>query len=290
MGQGAVMTLTNSLSSELRCQVSDVSCMYQNGDENSRLDAFNATLAPHASLSGVYIEANGNVFDACAGVQSQFVLSFSTADGVIGGVRLALGGGAYVTSVLANSSPQMIDVAISPSGDQFAIDVVVSPVSLIAQLANSLIAANAAAIEAELCLPPTNVPGFRFGDARITGIGNLTCAAATVTTSASGAIQFGVALTASQLGASCTIDISGLPDLAPGLTLENPRLAVNADVVIVKKATSVHVTSFQLSGGVIRLAGTGLEVPELLGAVETIVNSPPTQALIINTINSYLPH
>ena len=294
MGTGAFMSLRNNLASPLTCTVSNPVCMYANGADGSHLEYFNTILPPQGLLNSVYIEADGSLSDGCSFTQSQFTLSFSGGSGDIGAVTLNLGSGGFNTSVVYNTAPQAIQVDIGPQGGQYSISVQVNPLPIADQLVNSWIWANASAIQQALTLPPTSWGPFTFQASALQGLDTLSCVQTEVSGSASGVIQMAITLTASQLATTGQITIADIPLPATGLTLEQPQISVSASIIFSESGNTVQLTGFQLTSGTVDLV-IGISIPDptlslLLQAVEAIVNNPPVQTVILDTINQYLPH
>lgn len=294
MGTGAFMSLQNNLASPLTCIVSNPVCMYANGDDGSQLQSFNTTLQPQGSLNRIYIEADGSFLGGCSTTQSQFTLSFSSTGGNIGSVTLNLGSGTFNTSVVSNTAPQAIQVDIGPQGDQYSINLQVSPLPVADQLVNSWIWANAGAVQQALTFPQTSWGPFTFQASALQGLDTLSCVQTEVSGSVSGIIQMAITLTASQLATTGQITIVDIPLPATGLTLEQPQISVNASITFSESGNTIQLTGFQLTSGTVDLV-IGIPIPDpvlslLLQAVEAIVNNPPVQTAILATINQYLPH
>lgn len=79
MGKGVYMSVLNLDSVSHITTISDVNCMYSNGDEGSELNIFNNTIAPFGAIPSLsqgtsYIESKGS--GICAFEDSQFQLNF----------------------------------------------------------------------------------------------------------------------------------------------------------------------------------------------------------------------
>ncbi|MFP2904151.1 hypothetical protein ACLESD_03570 [Pyxidicoccus sp. 3LFB2] len=121
------MTVTNNRSTPIRLFVTDVECMYDNGDDGSNLSTFNnAVVGANASLptsGSQYIEAKNS--GGCWGADSTFTLKIvddnDKAD--IGSVGFTENNENYDTS--SNTNKDVIDVYINNSGAQARITVTI---------------------------------------------------------------------------------------------------------------------------------------------------------------------
>ena len=281
LGTGAYMTVRNQTDAAISSTVANTKCMYQNGDDGSHLERFNAQIGPNGgAISGVYVEADGNFFHGCSAAQSQFTLSFAD----IGSITLDLGSGAFNTSVVNNTAPGQIHAQIGQRGDQYTIDIRVAPPSVLIPLANSWIWANVPAIEQALKLPPATVGPLSFGAAALSGLETLRC----IDASFDGR-TLQAALVADQLLTHCSVSFEGVT-VDGGLTLQTPQLSATSTIQPTASAVSIGVTSFQLVSGTVDLEAAGLNIPNfvlsgLMAGVEEVVNNPPIQGVILDAIN-----
>ncbi|MFH8591242.1 hypothetical protein [Streptomyces rimosus] len=118
------MSITNNRSSSIRTFITDVNCMYDNGEEDSNLSVFNnALIAGNTTYPepSQYIEAKNS--GDCWAVTSTFTLKIvdETSHTDIGKVDFTENDGYGGTS----SNPDVIDVDIDNSGDTATISVTV---------------------------------------------------------------------------------------------------------------------------------------------------------------------
>jgi hypothetical protein len=120
MGYGAFLTVTNNRSGAVRLFVTNVSCMYDNGDQGSRLSMFNnALVSPSGSLpagGGQYIEVNAT--GGCFFLVSTFDIKVTDESN-----SAIIGTAAFKEADLnwyldSNSNEDVINVMINNSGQQ----------------------------------------------------------------------------------------------------------------------------------------------------------------------------
>jgi hypothetical protein len=126
MGYGAFMNVVNNRSEPVLLFVTDVDCMFDNGDQGSNLSLFNnAKIAEGSSLppgGTEYIEAKAS--GGCFLADSKFTLKVedSATQTIIGHVAFDDSGGNWTYS---NDNEDVIDVYCNNSGDQARITVTV---------------------------------------------------------------------------------------------------------------------------------------------------------------------
>jgi len=126
MGYGAFMNVVNNRSEPILLFITDVECMYDNGDEGSNLSLFNnAKVAGTSSLppSGTqYIEAKAS--GSCAFNDSAFTVKIedSSTQNIIGHVAFDDPGQNWTYK---NDNEDVIDVYCNNSGAQARITVTV---------------------------------------------------------------------------------------------------------------------------------------------------------------------
>ena len=126
MGYGAYVNVVNNRTSPLLLFVTDVDCMYDNGDAGSHLNYFNDAKVPATSAlppSGTtYIEAKGS--GSCFFTDSTFTVKVEDAD-----TRTIIGHVAFTDSNhdwdYTNDNADVIDVDCNNSGDQARIEITV---------------------------------------------------------------------------------------------------------------------------------------------------------------------
>lgn len=126
MGYGAFLQVVNNRGGQVLVFVTDVDCMYDNGDEGSNLSLFNdAKIEAGAKLpagSGQYIEAKGS--GSCFFTTSTFTLKVEDA-----GTSTIIGRVAFSDSsqnwTYDNDNPDVLDVYCNNSGAQARIVVTV---------------------------------------------------------------------------------------------------------------------------------------------------------------------
>lgn len=284
MGTGAYMTVINHTNATVSCNVSNVLCMYENGDDQSHLEFFNASVAGNGgAISNVYIEANGSVFDGCAYAQSQFTLNFART----GAITLNLGSGAYNTSVVNNTAPDQIHARIGQRGSQYTIRIELAPVPVVVSLVNSWLWANVPSIEKQLQLPPVDFGSVSFGVGTLLGLETLRC-----TDGAFDGTNGLLTLNADQLLTRCSVSFEGAT-VQGGLNLQRPGLSASATLQPNAAGVAITVTGVTLVSGTVDLNAGGLNIPSfvlsgLLGFVKSQVNTT-LQPLILQLINERLP-
>jgi hypothetical protein len=285
------MTLTNQTGSSLTSAVQNATCMYENGDDGSHLEYFNATLASGDAVPKTYIEANGDFWSGCSDTQSAFTLTFSNSSGSIGSVRLNLGSGLFSTSVVSNSAPTQIVASIAPAGNQFDIGVVVSVPTIAAQLLNSALGANAAAIQSAMSWKGS-VGGLSVSLSAFSGLDSLTCTVASISGQIETGIQVSATLAAQQLLSSGSIGYGDV-SVNGGITLLWPVFSAAGTLQQTTTGVSAQVTSVQLTSGTVNVEAEGLSIPDpilsgLMAAIEALINSSEGQNVICGLINKYL--
>jgi len=128
MGYGAYFNVQNNRSQPLRLFVTDVQCMYDNGDEGSNLSLFNnAVVGGRTALpssGGQYIEVKAS--GSCFFETSTFHLKV-TDDGngaIIGEAHFLEDDNNW--NLDKNTNPDVINVMINNSGDQARMTVIVA--------------------------------------------------------------------------------------------------------------------------------------------------------------------
>ncbi|HTZ45078.1 MAG TPA: hypothetical protein VMB79_14560 [Jatrophihabitans sp.] len=128
MGYGAYLNVQNNRSEALRLFVTNVNCMYDNGDEGSNLSLFNnAVVQPNSALpasGGQYIEVKAS--GSCAFETSTFNLKITddTNNAIIGEADFVESSNNW--DLGSNTNPDVINVMINNSGDQARITVTVA--------------------------------------------------------------------------------------------------------------------------------------------------------------------
>jgi hypothetical protein len=126
MGYGAFMNVINNRSEPILLFITDVACMYDNGDQGSNLSLFNnAKVATTSSLppgGTQYIEAKAS--GGCAFSDSTFTVKVedSSTQTIIGHVAFDDPGQNWT---YRNDNEDVIDVYCNNSGDQARITVTV---------------------------------------------------------------------------------------------------------------------------------------------------------------------
>jgi hypothetical protein len=128
MGYGAYLNVQNNRSQALRLFVTDVTCMYDNGDEGSNLSLFNnAVVGAGAALPATgsqYIEVKAS--GSCFFDDSTFHLKVTDdANGAIIG-EADFDESDNNWSLAKNTNPDVINVMINNSGDQARMTVTVA--------------------------------------------------------------------------------------------------------------------------------------------------------------------
>lgn len=127
MGYGAYMKVVNNRTAPLLLFVTDVDCMYDNGEDGSHLDWFNnAKVAAGGSVPAdggtTYIEAKGS--GSCFFDDSTFTIKIEDADH-----QTIIGRVAFTDSSehwnYKNDNEDVIDVDCNNSGDQAHITITV---------------------------------------------------------------------------------------------------------------------------------------------------------------------
>jgi hypothetical protein len=131
MGYGAFMHVTNNRANQIQLFITDVTCVYDNGDQGSDLSLFNNATVPAASQlpssGNQYIEARNS--GDCFLAPSYFTLKVEdkSNDAIIGSVVFEETSDNW--DVSSNSNTDVIDVDIDNSGDQARIAVTVEATS-----------------------------------------------------------------------------------------------------------------------------------------------------------------
>jgi hypothetical protein len=121
------MNVINDRSAAIQLFITDVNCMFDDGDEGSNLSLFNNALVKASSSlpesGSQYIEAKNS--GGCFGADSTFTLKVEDAENhaIIGSVAFNENLENY--EVQSNSNKDVIDVNINNSGDQARITVTV---------------------------------------------------------------------------------------------------------------------------------------------------------------------
>lgn len=127
MGYGAFMNVVNNRSEPILLFITDVACMFDNGDEGSNLSLFNnAKVAGESSLPAgggtQYIEAKAS--GSCFFNDSTFTVKVENS-----GTQTIIGHVAFTDSgqnwTYKNDNEDVIDVYCNNSGDQARITVTV---------------------------------------------------------------------------------------------------------------------------------------------------------------------
>lgn len=128
MGYGAYFNVQNNRTNPLRLFVTNVNCMYDNGDEGSNLSLFNnAVVAAKAALpasGGQYIEVKAS--GGCAFQSSTFNLRVTdeATGAIIGEADFNETSNNWYLG--DNTNPDIINVMINNSGDQARMTVTVA--------------------------------------------------------------------------------------------------------------------------------------------------------------------
>lgn len=126
MGYGAFLQVVNNRAGQVLTFITDVDCMYDNGDEGSNLSLFNdAEIEAGASLpagSGQYIEAKAS--GSCFFNDSTFTIKVEDAATatIIGHVAFTDSGQNWTYD---NDNQDVLDVYCNNSGDQARITVTI---------------------------------------------------------------------------------------------------------------------------------------------------------------------
>lgn len=126
MGYGAFMKVVNNRTASLLLFITDVDCMYDNGDDGSHLDRFNNAKVPGGGScpadGTTYIEAKAS--GSCFFDDSKFTVKIEDAD-----TQTIIGRVAFTDSSqhwnYSNDNPDVIDVNCNNSGDQARITITV---------------------------------------------------------------------------------------------------------------------------------------------------------------------
>jgi hypothetical protein len=285
----AEMTVANNYGSPVACTVSNPRCMLENGDGNSHLERFNATIASGQSLANlIATDASGS----CNTVQSQFTLDFSDSGGEpIGSVTLELGRGHFKTGVVSNTAPQSISAAVWGKGKKRYIWVGLVPKA--EALVNSWLWANLPPMEEELKLPAVTIGIVEFEAAALSGLGNLSCTGATVGGTPEKGVTGKLKLEASELYTHGKVGIRGLPKIDGGLTLNSPKLSATATLEMTSKGVKIQLVDLTLDSTTVSAKVLGMEIPNwaltlLAKAVEEAINHGPVHDYLLKQINKHL--
>jgi hypothetical protein len=126
MGYGAYMTVINNRTEAIHLYITDVQCMYDNGDDGSNLSLFNnAVVQPTSQLpsgSGQYIEAKAS--GSCFFDDSTFTVKIedNSNSAIIGHVAFS---DSSENWNYTNDNEDVIDVYVNNSGDQAVINITV---------------------------------------------------------------------------------------------------------------------------------------------------------------------
>jgi hypothetical protein len=126
MGYGAYMTVKNNRSGAIHLYITDVQCMYDNGDEGSNLSLFNnAVVNGSSQLPGSgsqYIEAKAS--GSCFFDDSKFTVKIedNSNEAIIGHVAFD---DSSENWSYTNDNEDVIDVYVNNSGDQAIIIITV---------------------------------------------------------------------------------------------------------------------------------------------------------------------
>lgn len=126
MGYGAYMTVKNNRSGAIHLYITDVQCMYDDGDEGSNLSLFNNAVvnggAQLPSGSGQYIEAKAS--GSCFLDDSTFTVKIedNSNSAIIGHVAFDDNSENWNYT---NDNQDVIDVYVNNSGDQAIINITV---------------------------------------------------------------------------------------------------------------------------------------------------------------------
>jgi hypothetical protein len=125
MGYGAQMSVTSNRTEALRTFITDVNCMYDNGDEGSDLSVFNnAVINSKSTLGPQYIEAKGS--GSCFFESSNFSLQVTEdSDGSIIGI-VVFQDSDENWAVASNENPGVVNAYVNNSAGQAEINVVVA--------------------------------------------------------------------------------------------------------------------------------------------------------------------
>ena len=151
--------------------------------------------------------------------------------------------------------------------------------------------AHAPAIQDALRVPRAQVGIFTFGEARVRGLAELRCVAASAAEEPSGPARLELALAAPRLMSDgwARIDAQGGLALDAGLALVHPTVAVTMEL---GDAAAV-VVNLLLECEAVEAAPGGAALPPwartaLREAVEAVVNHAPVQGRLVAEINRYL--
>lgn len=107
MGSKALMRVVNSRSIPVTTVITNVVCMYDNGEENSNLSLFNnATVPPGGAVpeeNGQFIESKSGLFSSCLTTPSTFTLTVNSPTRSIGSVTINTSGSPW--KAVRNSNP-----------------------------------------------------------------------------------------------------------------------------------------------------------------------------------------
>ena len=287
MGTGAYIAIHNQLGSPVQCTVANSNCMYQDGDEGSHLEQLNTTIQANAISPSTYLEADDS--GTCLASQSFFSLNFSLEGTNLGTVVLNLGSGAFNTAIAENNCPQIVDVQLGESNDQYTFTILLNSPSTLQLLVNSWLSANSSAIENSLVFPQALVSGITFGAAALQGLATLICTSASYS-------YFGgnlsLTLSADQLFTNGSIAYAG-QTVQSGLVLTSPQISATGIVRTLGNALQIALTGIQLQSSTVNFSAAGIQLPSLplsalMGALEYLVNNT-FQAQIIRIVNGFIP-
>ncbi|RYZ91592.1 MAG: hypothetical protein EOP06_06630 [Proteobacteria bacterium] len=297
------MTLQNRFCDNLSCQVSDVVCMYDNGDEGSELRRFNARVQRNRSIDRVYIESKATFLGSCMTAQSKFALTMTNSDtgAMIGKIVVQLG--KSEARVVENTADRLIYTSISREGDRYIIDIKVTNPPLAPILANSAIKASAAAIQKHLKLDGFSVSKdlyvtdfeFTFTEVTIQGLETLECISADVDGDLASGLNISGVFVADRLFLDTKVTTKPVgPSVEHGILLQKPWIRAALVAMLTSQGNlSVTLKSVDLNTGHVVIPDspiTNVMVSAITSIIEGAIKLPFIQSRIVSVVNDYLPH
>lgn len=294
MSTKAHMTLANNSGSIITSTVSNIKCMYENGNNDSHLEEFNATIENGSAISDVVIAtiADGD----CNTIQSRFSLNFFDAfRNPLAEIDLDLGRGKFKTKVTGNSSPRLVGADISGKKTNHTIKIDLMPMAQ--ALLNSLIWANVPIVDA---IPLPSFKGtagpitFTFKEGLLSGLDKLTCTKASLKGSPDTGVIGTAQLKAPELFSSGKVHITDLGTTSAGLTLNQPELTVTIKMQMKSDGKlDVKVTNLTLDSTGVSAKIDFIEIPQavlsaLVTVIEFAVNEGPLHDFLLRKLNDAL--
>jgi hypothetical protein len=286
MGTGATMTVSNQTNAIFTTTLSNLNCMYENGDDGSALQVFQGLGVPAYSTSpSQYIEADGS-FPSCSFSQSSFQINYLN-----GSLGINLGTAPdFNTAVTSNTNPALLQAVLAPtvpveSGPSYTFYFYGGP-GIAAPLVNSVIGANLAAFAAAVQAQPFVAPIGGGASLSISGVNlsSLVCPYAAAVPVKPGELQFTATL-------SATGTLSGTLALGPGSTSVDVSVT---DLLVLVEGTAdlsqarpaITVTRFACSLGDYSINSALLELLVTLPGwllLKTFATAPDVAGIINGT-------